>query len=184
MLGEVCLLLGVWNVIEKATQQRTNTHRHRVKESSKWKKKHTKTPFISGEMFIFRSRLFCFLPLSFKDPRLTQAERVGTTPPWWVWKLKDGVYCFWRNPRIRRRFPATTVFLKCNLCLSFCRLLVYIGEFSNRTLLGFLSEIDIKCDALRSHRNCTVQDPLIFFKDAVSRNKLDMIQDNNKTLVA
>lgn len=30
--------------------------------------------------------------------------RVGAMPPWWVWKLKDGVYCFWRNLRTRRHF--------------------------------------------------------------------------------
>lgn len=81
-------------------------------------------------------------PLSFKDPWLARAERVAAVPPRRL-PVKRQCLLFLKETGSMRPLPATTVFLKCNLCLSFCRVffllfpisppsVFYIGEYSNR----------------------------------------------------
>lgn len=52
-------------------------------------------------------------------------------------KVKRRCLLFLKEYENTQTFPSTAVFLKCNLCLSFCRVLVYIGEYSNRMLTRF-----------------------------------------------
>lgn len=52
-------------------------------------------------------------------------------------ELKDGVYCFWRNLRARSRFlPPLPFWSAISVYLS-AGFRVYVGEYSNRTPLGF-----------------------------------------------
>lgn len=79
--------------------------------------------------------------LSFKDPWLSRAERVAAMPPRRL-PVKRQCLLFLKETGSTQPLPATAVFLKCNLCLSFCRVLFffillyvfffYIGEYSNR----------------------------------------------------
>lgn len=110
---------------------------HRKKKRERGREK--KTAFISGEMFIFRRRL----PLP--PPALLQRSlarpsraRVAAVPPRRL-PVKRRCLLFLKEYGSTQPLPATAVFLKCNLCLSFCRGFFflplsgfYIGEYSNR----------------------------------------------------
>lgn len=64
-------------------------------------------------------------------------------------------------------------------------LFIFLQGFSlhwrilKKNAVTLLYVTNIKCDMLCFHHNCTVQRPLILFKDAIRRNKLDTIQNNN-----
>lgn len=120
---------GMWWNSHNHQQRRTQSRSVKELLSSKWyickkkEEKKTRKQCSSQEKCLFSEGVSRFLPLSFKDPYLAQAEHVGATPPWWVCWVKRRCLLFLKESESTQPLPATAVFLKCNLCLSFCRVL-------------------------------------------------------------
>ncbi len=115
-----------------------HTHICRVKRTVVIRVRHTHKNTAHLRRNVYFQKLSLSLPLTLLQrslPHRSGVSRCHATVE--SLKVKRRCLLFLKEYENTQTFPATVVFLKCNLCLSFCRVLVYIGEYSNRMLLRF-----------------------------------------------
>lgn len=116
----------------------THTHTYRDKRIVVIKMKHTHKNTAHLRRNVYFQKLSLSLPLALLQrslPHPSWVSRCHATTE--SLEVKRRCLLFLKEYENTQTFSATAVFLKCNLCLSFCRVLVYIGEYSNRMLSRF-----------------------------------------------
>lgn len=118
-----------------------------------------KKPCASQEKCLFSEAVSSSSSHSPSKIRASPARRVSHATAESL-EVKRCCLLFLKEYENTQTFPATAAFLKCNFCLSFCRVFRFHWRIPRKSAVMFLHEINIKCGTQRSHHNCTVRDPL------------------------